>query len=63
MEDSSSDTTHDEVDSQTYTISFEDMCRLKDKITTLEAEVRAIHQSVSDIKPSLDNPKYTSLVL
>jgi hypothetical protein len=40
MEDSASDPTHDKVDDRTYSISFKDMRDLKNKVASLEAELR-----------------------
>jgi hypothetical protein len=75
MDDSTSDTTRDDADIQSYNITAEDMCRLKDKIGALEAEVRAVDpqgshspastvlQTVSDLKESLEKIKSTSVVI
>jgi hypothetical protein len=75
MGDPSSDTTGDEVDTQTYSIVTDDFLRLKYQIAALEAEARvidtyssrpypsAILQTAWDVKDSLDKIKPTPVVL
>jgi hypothetical protein len=75
MEDSTSDTTREEVDTQTYSISSGDMCHLKNKIAALETAISNtptsvyyiptsnIVQTVSDIKNSVDQIKPDPVVL
>ena len=75
MKDSASATTRDGFDTQTYSISSDDMFRLKSEIASLEAEVRASDasagrpypstalQTASDIRTSLDKIKPTSVLL
>jgi len=74
MEDSTSDTTRDGVDTQTYSISSDDMSRLRDEFASLETEVRiaddfggrsypsTVLQTVTDIRISLDKIKSTTTV-
>jgi EAL domain-containing protein (putative c-di-GMP-specific phosphodiesterase class I) len=75
MENSASNDARDEIDPQTYSITFEDICHLKNKIAALEAEVRAtdtsggrsspsvVFQIASDIKSSLEKIKTTPIAL
>lgn len=74
MADSTSDATRDGVDTQTYSISSDDMSRLRAEFASLEAEVRitnacggpsypsTVLQAVSDIRTSLDKIKSTPAV-
>jgi hypothetical protein len=75
MEDSASDTTRDDIDTQTCSISSEDLCLLKQQVAAPEADVQAIDthgshpnpstilQTVSDLKDSLEKVVPTSLIL
>lgn len=75
MEDSTSDTTRERRDTQTYSISSDDMSRLRNEIASLEAQVRVadasggrpypstILHTASDIRTSLNKMKPISVML